>query len=295
LRMVLFLIRLRYLCWQSSVDNVLLYGAPTPWHWVLRWMFPICNFVTYVHDPSPHSGETLKRRLFSWLDVRLNLKQSKTLITSFENAVPVLERRLGRRPPQIRIAKLPMLSDFSSEDNAVEQDALFFGRLEAYKGLDFLEHVLVSFERKRIHLQLSIVGRGPLEEKVRDIVRNHTQVHHETAYLSKGELADRIVRSRMVVLPYSDATGTHVIQIANSLGRPVVCTDVGCFPEYVNEGVNGFICPVGNVERFVHAIDTILRGSVEEWRDRCIAYANENASIEKFAIRINSIVHGDLP
>jgi glycosyltransferase involved in cell wall biosynthesis len=292
IKMMWFLFRLRYFTWKGGVDRVFLYGAPTPWHWVLRCMFPKCYFFTYVHDPSPHSGESLKHRLFSLMDVSINLKKSRALITSYEKAIPILKNRIGSHCPELHIAKLPILSGFLSDHDDIENDAIFFGRLEAYKGLDFLEEVLVKFETKKKHFRLDIVGRGPMEKKVRRLTKNHDNVKFETAFLSKSELANRISQSRLVVLPYSDATGTQLIQISNSLGRPVVCTDVGCFPEYVVNGLNGFICPVGDVDDFLLAIEKILDGTVEEWEDRCIKCARDNASINSFANRLNSIIHG---
>ena len=94
----------------------------------------------------------------------------------------------------------------------------------------------------------------------------------------------------MVLLPYRQATGTHIIQIANSLGRPVVCTDAGCFPEYVEHGKNGFVVPRGDHESFARRVSEILNSNPEEWESRCREHARQHASIDEFAAAIDRIV-----
>jgi len=42
------------------------------------------------------------------------------------------------------------------------------------------------------------------------------------------------------------------------LARPVVVTAVGDIPEYVRDGIDGFVVPVGSAERFADAIERIM-------------------------------------
>ncbi len=46
---------------------------------------------------------------------------------------------------------------------------------------------------------------------------------------------------------------------AMACGCPVVTTDVGAIPEFVADGVNGLVVPVGDVDRMVSSLLRILR------------------------------------
>jgi len=291
LRMVRFLFRLRSIVKHECVRNAFFYGAPSPWHWLARWLLPSLDWTIYVHDPTPHAGESVKRSIFFRLEGWLNLKRAKMLAVSYAGAIPALCRRLGSCCPPIEKAPLPLLSGYQgSGPTHFVHDVLFFGRLESYKGLDMLDAALQSLSKTRPTLRIAVIGRGPLVEQAKSLVRKHPGSILQTAYLSKRDLSRHIQESRMVLLPYHDATGTQVIQIANSLGRPVVCTDVGCFPEYVEQGVNGFVVPRGDHESFARGISGILVSTPEEWEFRCREHARQHASIDEFAAAIDRIV-----
>jgi glycosyltransferase involved in cell wall biosynthesis len=288
--MIRFLFRLRGVVRREKIRNAFFYGAPTPWHWMTRLVLPRLDWTVYVHDPTPHTGESLKHSLFSRFEARFNLNRARTLIVSHAAAAPILRNRLGPRCPPILEVPLPQISGFQpSEPTPILYDGLFFGRLEAYKGIDTLDRVLESLSRTRHGLRIAIVGRGPLLDQAESLVRKYPGSTLQAAYLSKQELSLRIRESRMVLLPYRDATGTQVIQIANSLGRPVVCTDVGCFPEYVEQGTNGFAVAQGDHQTVARRMSDVLDSSPEEWESRCIEYARKKASIHTFSERIDRI------
>lgn len=293
-RMIRFLYRLRDIVRRERIKNAFLYGAPSPWHWLTRLVLPRLDWTVYVHDPTPHDGERLKRLIFFRLEERFILQGARSLIVSYAGAIPILRNRIGSRCPPIEMAPLPLPSDYqSSAATPVSYDVLFFGRLEAYKGLDMLDGVLESLSRHHSALRIAIIGRGPLLDYAKSLVRKHPGSVLQTAYLSKRDVALHIQKSRMVLLPYHEATGTQLIQIANSLGRPVVCTDVGCFPEYVKQGINGFVVPREDHESFARRISEILISTPEEWESRCREHARQYASMDEFAADIDRIVSND--
>jgi glycosyltransferase involved in cell wall biosynthesis len=289
--MMRFLFRLRGVVRRKKVRNAFFYGAPSPWHWLTRLVLPRLDWTVYVHDPAPHTGEKLKHLIFSRFEARFNLTRARTLIVSYAAAAPLLRQRLGPLCPPILVAPLPMLSGYRpSEAATIRYDGLLFGRLEAYKGIDMLRCALESLSGTRHGLRIAIVGRGPLLDQAESLVRLYPGSILETAYLSKQELSLRIRESRMVLLPYRDATGTHIIQIANTLGRPVVCTDVGCFPEYVEQRTNGFLVAQGDHQTFARRMADVLDSSLEEWESRCLEHVRKKASMDTFAESINRIV-----
>lgn len=293
--MVKFLFRLRSYILQYNIKNALIFGAPSPWYWLTRLILPPLHWSIYIHDPSPHSGEAFKRKLFAKIDAQFNLLNANQLIASYAAARPILQERLGKRCPPIRIAQLPYISGFNLDNRPdVIYDLIFFGRLEAYKGLDYLEQALKHLELYRQGIKIAIIGRGPMLPHAQRITQVYPGSLLETAFLSKQQLATHIIQSKVVLLPYRDATGTCVIQIANYLGRAVVCTDVGCFPEYVNSGINGYLASRDNPAEYAKQIEKILSTSTSEWEIPCIQHAQQYASISSFAAKIDEIANKKL-
>ncbi|HET7377572.1 MAG TPA: glycosyltransferase, partial [Anaerolineae bacterium] len=58
----------------------------------------------------------------------------------------------------------------------------------------------------------------------------------------------------LVALPYREATGSGVLQLAFGLGVPVVATRTGGMGEAVDDGVTGFLVEPGDVAGLSRAI-----------------------------------------
>jgi glycosyltransferase involved in cell wall biosynthesis len=71
-------------------------------------------------------------------------------------------------------------------------------------------------------------------------------------------LARLIQRTKVAVFPYRDATGTQTIQSVYYYQRPVIVSAVGCFPEYVTDGVTGYVVPPCDAEALATAIRKVV-------------------------------------
>ena len=60
-------------------------------------------------------------------------------------------------------------------------------------------------------------------------------------------------------MPYRDATGTQVIQSVFFYEKPVIVTNVGCFPEYVEDGVDGIVVPALDVVALQQALENFWK------------------------------------
>lgn len=122
---------------------------------------------------------------------------------------------------------------------------VFFGRLSEEKGIGvLLEAVKLVPEAK-----LKIVGSGPLEEKLKDQVKNlfmEKQVEF-LGYKKGGELWDIVGNSLAVVLPsewYENAPVSILEALA--LARPVLGSNIGGIPELIKEGETGLLFEPAN-------------------------------------------------
>lgn len=110
------------------------------------------------------------------------------------------------------------------------------------------------------HAYLLIVGdgdeRGALESRVRasglDSIR-FLGFRNQTELPRFYDLCD------IFVLPsHHDAWGLVVNEVMNA-GRPVIVTDrVGCFPDLVHEGLNGFVYPAGDVAALAGHLERLV-------------------------------------
>ena len=61
-----------------------------------------------------------------------------------------------------------------------------------------------------------------------------------------------------VVMPYTDATQTGIIQVAYSFNKPVIATSVGSLPELVQNKKRGLLIPPKSTKKLKEAIEFLL-------------------------------------
>jgi glycosyltransferase involved in cell wall biosynthesis len=113
--------------------------------------------------------------------------------------------------------------------------------VEEYKGIDLLIDSIIDLKNSGKKLRIMIAGTGSIEKDIQEKVKDLDYITFINRYVPDKELAELIAVSKIVVMPYKDATGTQAIQTANFYKKPVVASNKGCFPEYITDGVNGFI------------------------------------------------------
>lgn len=290
-----FLLRLRSMVARNGVERIFHYGIPSPWTFVLATFLlgTRARFVLFVHDPKSHAGERPKQRIMNWLSERLLMRRAAALVASYEGGRRILTERALVPPGKVHVARLPMLARMGTDrGEGIPSDLLFFGRLEAYKGLEVLEHAVEILAKAGHRPKVLVVGRGPERNLVVRMAARHPNVRHVETYLSNDDLAAAVRSTRIVVLPYLEATGSHGVQIANYHGVPVVATSVGAFPEHILHGVNGSIVPPGDPEAFAQAVLEWLGKQPEEIAGPCRLHADANDSSARFAATLDGIVEG---
>ena len=61
------------------------------------------------------------------------------------------------------------------------------------------------------------------------------------------------------MLPYIEASQSHIISIAYRFGKPVVATTVGGLPEMVDHGRTGFLVPPRDVNALAEAVVRLMQ------------------------------------
>lgn len=138
---------------------------------------------------------------------------------------------------------------------------LYASKLQHRKHAD---HLLDAFLRLRLRTlprdaHLVLAGDGELLPRLRAMAKDVPEVHF-LGFKSQHELSDCYAMCDVFVLPSSFETWGLVVNEAMNLGKAVVVSDqVGCGPDLVRHGVNGFVFPVGDIEALTGHLEAICR------------------------------------
>lgn len=166
-------------------------------------------------------------------------------------------RRLGFGPADIIRGSISADTDlFASPPRSAEQfdgpgRFLYVGRLVDHKGADVLA---AAYERYRTIVpdpwQLDVVGIGPLEPLLSRI--DGVVLH---GFLQPPQVAELMREvSAFVLTSHIEPYGVVVHEAAAS-ALPILCTDFsGAGPAFVQDGVNGWLVPAGDVGAWAEAM-----------------------------------------
>jgi len=157
--------------------------------------------------------------------------------------------------------------------------ALFFGLVRPYKGLmDLLE----AMANVPVNIHLLVVGEvwGSIEPyQSRVAALNLKQrVSFINRYVTNEEANIYFAAADVVILPYREATGSAVLQLAFGLGVPVIATRAGGMDEAVEDGKTGFLVEPADVRGLAKAITRFFKEErAAEFRQAIAAQAGRFA------------------
>ncbi len=218
----------------------------------LRGRYPL---VTTVHDPAPHSGGDSKAAAAFECHYAALRNLSDALIVHGE---ALIDRLAATGVPRPKITSIMHgVLRFGRHDAAPDQAPpikanrlIFFGRVEAYKGLDTLLAANAIWQCEGAEIALLIAGTGPELDRHREALAAPNITLSE-GRIAQGELARLVASSVAAILPYHDATQSGVIASTFGAGRPVIATDVGALAEAVGDA--GLIVPPGDAAALAEA------------------------------------------
>ncbi|MBI6045818.1 glycosyltransferase family 4 protein [Clostridium perfringens] len=281
LELILFSIKLYNICKKNDVKKIFIM-CENNWH--IIYLIPIIKLLNleiyiWVHDPVLHSGERKVIKRARKLIDRYIIKKAIKIIVSYEEAKEILIKEYEINSNNINVIWLPELKNAEfpqlREKSSIIYDCIFFGRIEAYKGIDiFINSLKFIKEKYGYNGRALIVGRGQEAKKVKDIIKNNNlNINFINEYVTNYDLAKYINSSKIVILPYKDATGTQTVQIANYYKKPVIANNVGSFKEYVTKD-NGILLRNLNDKELGECIYKLIKDD--------ILYNNKIKSIDKF-------------
>lgn len=144
---------------------------------------------------------------------------------------------------------------------------LFFGFVRPYKGLRYLLEAFPAIV-KQVNAQLLIVGEfWEGEEKYRAHIERSglkDKVRIVNRYIPNEEVGTYFAAADLVVLPYTSATGSGIVQAAFGCYKPVISTNVGCLPQMIEHGKTGFVIPAEDSHAIAEAVVAFYQEDREE-------------------------------
>lgn len=173
----------------------------------------------------------------------------------------------------------PMYAQFPPSRGTLPRRAalelLFFGFVRLYKGLDVLVEAMGLLRDEDVRLTIAgefWAGSEATQMRLGELgVAEKVEVLD--GYLAEDQVAELFGRADAVVLPYRSGTGSGVIGLAYSYGKPVVVTRVGGLPDVVSDGETGFVVEPESPEALADAMRRLAGGraatmlpAIEEYR-----------------------------
>ncbi len=123
----------------------------------------------------------------------------------------------------------------------------YFGKLTEKKGILGVLRMLKRAATRNAHARIIIVGDGPLRPEIAALAADYPIDISLLGFRNQVEMADLYRIADIVIVPsLKQETWGFVVQEALACGVPVAVSDsVGCAPDLVKSGLNGWILPAG--------------------------------------------------
>lgn len=171
--------------------------------------------------------------------------------------------------------------------------ALFIGVLERYKAVDVLAEAWRHVALRLPDAELHVVGVGPLEGIVAELVADARLRVSWTPRLATAEVARALDAATLLVLPSRGEGMGRVVVEAFCRARPVVGTDAGGIPDLVVHETSGLLVAPDDVGALAAALERVLSDRDLAARLGAGAHAASNAwaaTPEEFAGRMRGLV-----
>lgn len=155
---------------------------------------------------------------------------------------------------------------------------IYFGVIFYNKGVDLLVNCWLKNPDNKKSL-LVIAGKRdgdyPELDQLIEEIQNTDNILYIDGFVDNDVLNFLIEQSVLIVLPYRHASMSGVVFTAADFSKPILCTNVGAIPEYIENGVDS-ICVDSNEESLLRAIQTIDNNMDDLTLKRMGEYLNKN-------------------
>lgn len=140
---------------------------------------------------------------------------------------------------------------------------LYFGVIREYKGIEYLIAAFSKLHKEIPETRLIIAGHSWefMAKKYEKLILDYQLenfVLYRPQYIPIEDMPLYFQSADLAVFPYLHTYGSGALHLAFAFSLPVVATDVGIFPETVDDGENGYLVPAKDADSLFKAMSKIL-------------------------------------
>lgn len=213
-----------------------------------------------IHDLIPHEGDKQAKSVD--LMNKAVCKMADYIVLANQKFVPKVTEIYGVKPERVKYVDMWRRFPEYTPPRFTHR-ALFFGRMNPYKGIDNL----LEIAKLCPEVQFDAVGRvDPLVKDQVEQLKALPNVTVNTGYVSGDDMATVFINADWIVLPYNSATQSGVIIDGYRYGRPCIAFNVGAITEQVEEGKSGYLVEPGNNKAFAEKLKEAVQMKEEEYQ-----------------------------
>lgn len=239
-----------------------------------HWIIPqglVASIVSGNRTPvvcTSHGGDLFSLRALPFRLLKTWTLRRCALVTVVSDGMVDAVKQLA---PDTPVSVIPMgvevAATFTPPERPGERrtnEIVFVGRLVPGKGVDVLIRAVESLRCAQLDVWLTIVGDGPLREK---LMRQTVAARIEDRVHFRGsrphtDLPDIYREATVAVFPFVEQQGFGLVVIeAMACGCPVIASDLPAMRQSIVPGVTGTLTPPGEPDALAHAIRDCLSGS----------------------------------
>ena len=136
--------------------------------------------------------------------------------------------------------------------------------LRPSKGIqDLIEALKALPEEIKKEIEIDIYGEGPLEKDLKLMMKNNCLEEQLNFRGSSSDLPQLFSGYSYLLQPtYMECFSLSILE-SLAANVPVITTPVGGNPEIIKDGVNGFLCPPGDVDSLSEVLKNVMQGEME--------------------------------
>lgn len=229
--------------------------------WNLPIMMMSGKAKTYqvIHEVIPHEGDSQVKMVD--LMNKAVVKFADTIVLRNKTYIQDLIDRYGIGAERVKY--LELWRRYPSYTKPIHNGrALFFGRINPYKGADNL----VEIVRLCPDIQFDVIGRvDPQMQDVVDQLAKEKNVKLNNDYVTDVEMREAFIDCDWAIVPYNSASQSGIIIDAYKYSRPVIAFAVGAIPEQVDDGKSGYLVEAGDNQKFAAKLRETKKMSTEQY------------------------------
>jgi glycosyltransferase involved in cell wall biosynthesis len=241
-----------------------------------------------IHDVTPHISNNFIKRIKRAVNIHIIEKSynyvnyiiclSKNSVDKMKKIYPKVKEKVIYFPLGAHLVTTNKLKPEEMDEST--QYALFFGRIDTYKGIDVLINEYEKYGNRDIRLVIAGNGRikAELIEKAHSL--NITLINR---YINDSEMNWLFSHANVLVLPYIEASQSGIIPIAYYYGKPVVVSNLLGLTENVIEHETGEI--FRKPEELMIKLEKVFNFH-KEYEESVISYSEKYLNWEKNVVKL---------